>query len=291
MGSPSKTLRRWNKLQAFLALVVLVLTLALIYVGVALPAGLASDQMTLAYGIGSPACFFLFAWRLVAYGQKRGVAATISLAFFDVVAYLSFLGGIIWAFILPVIRQFPATMIIDLFYSPNLPIGVYSLVLGMGLVIVIRALFVPFTRPPSEQAYGQIEAMLAKLNDNIYQMGKKLEDAGDSVDPTMADKVTSMVNELSAVRRELSSIKSSGGIPTGGGGQGASGFRVMAPPQAGVREAPKEVVAVVKNEPLATPQQRTASGKAVPDSMVDNPWLTVLARRGSSKREADGQGQ
>jgi len=144
----------------------------------------------------------------------------------------------------------------------------------------------PFTRPVTEKLYRDIEGSLRELSDAVSQVEHRLQETGNTEDPQIGQKVTSMLNELSAVRKELSSLKGSGvqrETPAA-----FTGFRVLAAPQAQVvkasqtqaERAPKQELTVIRAQAQPVRQQEPA----VPDSMMDNPWLGVLAKRKAAEQ-------
>jgi hypothetical protein len=103
------------------------------------------------------------------------------------------------------------------------------------------------------------------------------------VDPALADKVSSIMSEITAVRKDLSTIKTAGpAVYSAPVASSVSSVRVVAtqapPPR------PREQVAVVRPAPQEVqPRAEGGTGVAVPESAVDNPWLDVLSRRRAKK--------
>jgi len=206
----------------------------------------------------------------------------MALGFLDVLAYLGVIGLTIWTFVFPIAHPFPPDTMLYLFYLPALPIGVYSLAFIWAMLIAVRVVLLPFTRPVSEKLFADIEGSLRKLSEAVSQVDHRLQETGGTEDPQIGQKVTSMLNELSAVRKELSSLKGSGSLqrealPL------FSGFRVLAQPQGQVEassqrpaeQAPKQELTVIQSQGQPVRQREPA----IPDSMTDNPWLSVLAKR------------
>jgi hypothetical protein len=233
-------------------------------------------------GAGVLAGLSLLLLRAGSYREHHSLSGSVALGFLDVLAYLGVIGLAIWTFVFPIAHPFPSDMMLYLFYLPSLPIGVYSLAFIWAMLILVRVVLMPFTRPVTEKLYRDIEGSLRELSDAVSQVEHRLQETGNTEDPQIGQKVTSMLNELSAVRKELSSLKGSGPLQREAP-SAFSGFRVLAEPQGQVvmssqkpsEQAPKQVLTVIR--PQAQPVRQPES--AVPDSMTDNPWLSVLAKR------------
>jgi len=232
---------------------------------------------TVAAGFIAGASLFLL--RTLSYRTKHSNSGSAALAFLDVLAYLGVIGLAMWTFVFPIVHPFPADMMVYLFYIPSLPIGAYSLVFIWAMLVAIRIVLLPFTRPVSERLYDDVEDSLRRLAEAVSQVDRKLEGADGAKDPVLSEKVTSVLSELSAVRRELSSLRGSEAV-----GQGrlpaVSSVRMVEQPRA-VKVLPKEPLKVI--HPSTEP--RSQGGAAVPDSVVDNPWLSVLSRRSAAAQE------
>ena len=236
-------------------------------------------------GAGLLAGFSLFLLRAGSYREHHSLGGSVALGFLDVLAYLGVIGLSIWTFVFPIAHPFPPDTMLYLFYVSSLPIGVYSLAFIWAMLIVVRVVLLPFTRPVTEKLYRDIEGSLRELSDAVSQVEHRLQETGNKGDPQIGQKVTSMLNELSAVRKELSSLKGSGVQRENPAA--FSGFRVLASPQTQVgtasqapaEQAPKRELTVIRTQAKPVRQQEPA----VPDSMTDNPWLGVLAKRKSAE--------
>ena len=155
----------------------------------------------------SLAVLFLFFLRLGAYQTHRSLGGSASLALLDVLAYVGLMGVAVWSFVFPIIHPFPPDMMVDLFYSPALPIGVYSLIFFWAVLIIVRVALVPFTGHPSERPYARRNDSLRKLTDRVSELERNLEEATRAKEPRQDEKMTFMLNEISAVKQELASLK------------------------------------------------------------------------------------
>ena len=264
----------------FLFVLFLLLTGALVYLIAAPYAGVQGEDNGATAVVAALGGLILLAVRFTAYRKLHGPQGSLSLAFLDVLAWIGVVGVLVWSFVFPVLHAFPADTVLYLFYLPQFPIGVYSLTFIWAMLIVLRVVLQPFTKPPTERVYADIESSLRKLTDTVNQVGR-MRGADQKADPALADKVTSIMSEITAVRKELSSIKTTGpAVYTAP--SNVSSLRVMAP-QAKQVVVPKEQVAVVA--PTATAKWTEDAGVSVPESTVDNPWLDVLSKRKAKPEE------
>ncbi|MDG6910198.1 MAG: hypothetical protein JRN08_07490 [Nitrososphaerota archaeon] len=253
----------------------LILTLALIYLIAAPYTGELGDDYAATAGVGGLGGLILLGIRYISYRRAHAPPASLSLAVLDVLAWIGVVGVLVWSFVFPALHAFPAGTILYLFYLPQFPIGVYSLTFIWAMLIVLRVVLQPFTKPPSERVYADIESSLRKLTDTVNQVGNTMRGTDQKVDPALVDKVSSIMSEITAVRKELSNIKTTG--PAAFAAQpNVSSLRVVAP-QAKQAVVPREQVAVARPEPAAA--AAPDAGVSVPDSTVDNPWLDVLTKR------------
>lgn len=271
-----------KSLSAFLLLLSFVLTGGLLYLIIAPDAHLMDADYALTAGVGALGGLALFVMRFVYYRKSHGAPGSLSLAFLDVLAWVGVIGVFVWSFVFPILAPFPTGTILYLFYVSAFPIGVYSLTFLWAMLIVLRVVLQPFTKPPSEKVYADIETSLRKLTDTVNQVGQKMRGTDQKMDPALVDKVSSIMSEITAVRKELSTIKTSG--PTfSTPASNVSSLRVMAPSARVVEPKPKEQVAVVK--PEGTARWTADAGVSVPESTVDNPWLDVLSKRSAKKSQ------
>ena len=265
----------------------LIVNAALIYLVAAPYAGLVANDFALTAGVGALGGLFLLALRYRSYRKARGAAASLSLAFLDVLAWVGVVGVLVWSFVFPALRAFPAGTLLYLFYLPQFPIGVYSLTFVWAMLIVLRVVLQPFTKPPAEKVYADIEASLRKLTETVNQVGQRPKGPDQKPDPALADKVSSIMSEITAVRRELSTIKTAA-PPAYAAAPEASSVRVMAP-QARQAPGPRQEVAVIRAD--TGPRPRRDTGVAVPESAVDNPWLGVLGKRGTKRQQGSAKAE
>jgi hypothetical protein len=271
-------------LGALLLLLFLGSTVALLFLVVAPEAHAMAADYPLTGAVGAFGGLVLLAMRFGAYRKKRGAGASLSLAFLDIMAWVGVIGVLVWSFVFPILAPFPTDTILYLFYLPAFPIGVYSLTFIWAMLIVLRVVLQPFTKPPSEKVYADIETSLRKLTDTVSQVGQRMRGTDQKMDPAFVDKVSSIMSEITAVRHELSTIKTAG--PSGFSvASPVSGTRIWAPQEKAI-VVPRESVAVMRPEASrgATPE----SGVSVPESTIDNPWLDVLSKR-RAKPSKDGQ--
>ena len=275
-----------GKLARLFVVAFLALTVALIYLIAAPYVGQLSNDYGATAGVGAVGGLMLLGLRFSSYRKVHGPSGSLSLAFLDVLAWVGVVGVLVWSFVFPTLHSFPADMTLYLFYLPQFPIGVYSLTFIWAMLIVLRVVLQPFTKPPSERVYADIESSLRKLTDTVNQVGLQMKGTDRKVDPALADKVSSIMSEITAVRRDLSSIKTTGpAVYSAPAAANVPSVRVMAPQP---REAPRprEEVAVARPAPApqdSQPRMEGGTGVAVPESAVDNPWLDVLARRRAKK--------
>ncbi|MDG6988620.1 MAG: hypothetical protein JRN21_04765 [Nitrososphaerota archaeon] len=265
-----------------LTLAFLALTVALLALIIAPVARLMPDDYAATAGVGALAGLSLFGMRFMSYMRKHGLAGAASLAFLDVLAWVGVIGILVWSFVFPVIGAFPAGTMLYLFYIRAFPIGMYSLTFLWAMLVVLRVALQPFTKPPSERVYADIETSLGKLADTVALVGQRMKGPDQKMDPALAEKVSAIMSEVTAVRKELSTIKTTGPAvyaPTPS--PGASSVRVMAP-EARQVALPRERVTVLKPVAEAKREEAPAAASA-PDSTTDNPWLDVLAKRRAKK--------
>ena len=263
-----------------LLVVFVALTAALIYLIAAPYVGQLSNDYGATAAVGALGGLILLGLRYSSYRKVHGPPGSLSLALLDVMAWVGVVGVFVWSFVFPTLHSFPAGMILYLFYLPQFPIGVYSLTFIWAMLIVLRVVLQPFTKPPSERVYADIESSLRKLTDTVNQVGLQMKGNDRKVDPALAEKVSSIMSEITAVRKDLSGIKTSGSaVYSAPAAANVSSVRVMAPQP---RQAPQprdQVVVVRPQAPEVQPRAEGGTGVAVPESTVDNPWLDVLARR------------
>ena len=272
--------RGMSKLTRYVLLVFAALTLALIYLIAAPYAGLLPTDYGATAGVGALGGLVLLGLRYSSYRKVHGPPGSLSLAFLDVMAWVGVVGVLVWSFIFPTIHSFPAGMILYLFYLPQFPIGVYSLTFIWAMLIVLRVVLQPFTKPPSERVYADIESSLRKLTDTVNQVGLQMRGDDRKVDPALAEKVSSIMSEISAVRKDLSGIKTAGpAVYSAPAAANVSSVRVMAPQPRQAQQPREQVVVARPQTPEVQPRAQDGTGVAVPESTVDNPWLDVLARR------------
>ena len=268
----------------FLFVVFLGLTGGLLYLIAAPYVGQLGNDYAETAGVGALGGLILLGLRFMGYRKQHSPQGALSLAFLDVLAWVGLVGVLVWSFVFPILNPFPPGTVLYLFYLPQFPIGVYSLTFVWAMLIVLRVVLQPFTKPPSDRVYADIEASLRKLTDTVNQVGR-IRGADQKADPVLAEKVSSIMNEITAVRKELTTIKTSGPAaypgPTGG-----AGFRVMAPQPRQV-VVPREQVTVVRQAQAEGPRKEApVTGLSAPESTFDNPWLDVLSRRRAKKGEA-----
>jgi hypothetical protein len=272
---------RRRGLGVFLFVVFLGLTAALLYLIAAPYVGQLGNDYAATAGVGGLGGAVLLGLRFVAYRRAHSPAGALSLAFLDVLAWVGVVGVLIWSFVFPILNPFPPSTVLYLFYLPEFPIGVYSLTFVWAMLIVLRVVLQPFTKPPSDRVYADIESSLRKLTETVNQVGR-LRGADQKADPGLADKVSTIISEITAVRKELSTIKTSAPAPYPAG-PGAPGLRVVAPPPKQV-VVPKEQAAAARPSPAeGVPAGAPGAGISTPESTVDNPWLDVLSRRRAKK--------
>ena len=263
-----------------LLVVFVALTAALIYLIAAPYVGQLSNDYGATAAVGALGGLILLGLRYLSYRKVHGPPGSLSLALLDVMAWVGVVGVFVWSFVFPTLHSFPAGMILYLFYLPQFPIGVYSLTFIWAMLIVLRVVLQPFTKPPSERVYADIESSLRKLTDTVNQVGLQMKGNDRKVDPALAEKVSSIMSEITAVRKDLSGIKTSGSaVYSAPAAANVSSVRVMAPQP---RQAPQprdQVVVARPQAPEVQPRAEGGTGVAVPESTVDNPWLDVLARR------------
>jgi hypothetical protein len=263
-----------------LLVVFVALTAALIYLIAAPYVGQLSNDYGATAAVGALGGLILLGLRYSSYRKVHGPPGSLSLALLDVMAWVGVVGVFVWSFVFPTLHSFPAGMILYLFYLPQFPIGVYSLTFIWAMLIVLRVVLQPFTKPPSERVYADIESSLRKLTDTVNQVGLQMKGNDRKVDPALAEKVSSIMSEITAVRKDLSGIKTSGSaVYSAPAAANVSSVRVMAPQP---RQAPQprdQVVVARPQAPEVQPRAEGGTGVAVPESTVDNPWLDVLARR------------
>jgi hypothetical protein len=157
-----------------------------------------------------------------------------------------------------------------------------------ALLVIVRVALGPFTRPPSKKIYEGIESTLQRLSDAVAQVDQKLQTDSESKNPVLLEKVSSLMSELSVVRNELFSMKDTGAL------------RPLAPiaativPSIGVvaeeskplKEAPKPSVKVIVAD--SREERPVSPTPEMPESLTDNPWITVLAERKSKHTQAGG---
>jgi hypothetical protein len=255
-----------------------ILTLALIYLIAAPYTGQLGNDYAATAGVGALGAIVLLGARFMTYRKAHAGRASLSLAVLDVLAWLGVVGVLVWSFVFPALHAFPASTILYLFYLPQFPIGVYSLTFIWAMLIVLRVVLQPFTKPPSEKVYADIESSLRRLTDTVDQVGQKMRGTDQKVDPALVEKVSSIMSEISAVRKELTTIKTTGS-PVYAAPPAPSAVRVVVPQAR--QAAPPRVQATVASAPRTgtAPAPSAAPGDAPPDSTVDNPWLDVLAKR------------
>ncbi|MDG6898603.1 MAG: hypothetical protein JRN24_02585 [Nitrososphaerota archaeon] len=253
------------------------LTIALVYLIAAPYAGVSNEDYATTAGVGALGGLIFLGLRFIAYRKVHGPPASLSLAFLDVLAWIGVVGVLLWSFVFPVLHAFPASTTLFLFYLPQFPIGVYSLTFLWAMLIVLRVVLQPFTKPPSERVYADIETSLKKLTDTVNQVGQQMKGTDQKMDPGLADKVTSIMTEITAVRKELTTIKSTAPASYASPAS-VSGLRVVAP-QGRQVVVPREEVRVVRRVEALGAQPGLQSGIATPESATDNPWLDVLAKR------------
>ena len=263
-----------------LLVVFVALTAALIYLIATPYVGQLSNDYGATAAVGALGGLILLGLRYSSYRKVHGPPGSLSLALLDVMAWVGVVGVFVWSFVFPTLHSFPAGMILYLFYLPQFPIGVYSLTFIWAMLIVLRVVLQPFTKPPSERVYADIESSLRKLTDTVNQVGLQMKGNDRKVDPALAEKVSSIMSEITAVRKDLSGIKTSGSaVYSAPAAANVSSVRVMAPQP---RQAPQprdQVVVARPQAPEVQPRAEGGTGVAVPESTVDNPWLDVLARR------------
>ncbi len=266
-----------------LLVVFVALTLALIYLIAAPYVGQLSNDYAATAGVGALGALVLLGLRYPYYRKVHTPSGSLSIAFLDVMAWVGVVGVLVWSFVFPTLHSFPASMVLYLFYLPQFPIGVYSLTFIWAMLIVLRVVLQPFTKPPSERVYADIESSLRKLTDTVNQVGLQMRGTDRKVDPALADKVSSIMSEITAVRKDLSTIKTAGpAVYSAPAASSVSSVRVVATQASPSR--PREQVTVVRPAPQeAQPRAEGGTGVAVPESAVDNPWLDVLSRRRAKK--------
>jgi hypothetical protein len=183
----------------FVFLLFAVLNVVLIYVLVQSFVG-GGDASLYVITLLSSTGLCLFVFRVGPYRSHHRFPASVSLASFDVLAYIGVLGLSIWGFIYPVLHAVPPSTTLYLFYSPSLPVGVYSMDFIWALPVILRVALEPFARPQSENLYSDIESTLRRLSDAVSQVGQKLQTNGKSEDSVLLKKVSSIMDELSGVR-------------------------------------------------------------------------------------------
>ena len=266
-----------------LFVVFLALTAALIYLVAAPYVGASGEDYAATAGVGAFGGLVLLGLRFLSYRKVHGPPASLSLAFLDVLAWVGVVGVLVWSFVFPVLHAFPASTVLYLFYLPQFPIGVYSLTFIWAMLIVLRVVLQPFTKPPSQRVYADIETSLRRLTDTVNLVGQQMKGTDQKMDPGLADKVSSIMTEIMAVRKELTTIKSAApssySTPSN-----VSSVRTMAP-QAKQVFVPKEAVRVVRPEVRPDNPTGVRQGVSAPESTVDNPWLDVLTKRRSKSEK------
>lgn len=232
--------------------------------------------------LGTLASISIIAWRFLDYRPRQKFTRSVSLALFDYFAYLCLFGIILWGFVLPGVRPTWTTSVIKLFNTPSFSIGVYPLILVMGLGVLSRVLLIPFSRTTKVEAPGQIEAMLGSLNVNISTLGEKLDRTYAEVDPTAAEKVESIANDLLAVKRELAALRGTG-MFSPGAGQPSSMIRAIPPHEPESPNIKRDIANISGKRSPSAREGGQGLGGSVPDSVVDNPWLSVLSMRRVAK--------
>ena len=251
-----------------LMLVFLVFTTVVVYFLVVSWAGMFPAEYPLVEGAAGVAALSLFAHRLRSYGRGHSALGALAYALGDVFVFGGVLAAVAWVFVFPVVHPVP---------GETVAVGVVSLVLISAMVVVLR--FVqPVARTRPDRDYSDIESSMRKLEAAVTHLSGRLPQGESRADSATLERLSTMMSELEAMRKEFSTLRSTAPPP------GARPSTVVYAP-GGVRTAPdfkaqgQEQVAVAPPASALQAPQEEGGGRSVPDSTVGIPWLEVLARR------------
>ena len=264
-GEPSSPRSGRGLLVLFLAFATLTVYLLIgSYIGVA-PVDYTYPEVT-----GLVAVVSLFGYRLLTRRRVPG-KRSIGPVLLDIAVFLGIAGLVVWTFLFPTIYPLPQESTI---------IGVYSLILIAAMIVVLR-FTAPGLRGRSDDSYADIESSLRQLGKAVEQLSRRAPSGEKSADPAVTDRLSAMMGEVAAMKKELSTIKA-GGVPVATY-TNPSAVRVYAPKAVvSPRDpaAPAEpTVPLTVIKPEGNAKWTAEGGVSVPDSTVDNPWLDVLAKR------------
>ena len=222
------------------------------------------------------AALILLVHRLRSYHRNHSALGAIAFAFGDVVVFVGVLAAAAWVFVFPVIHPLP---------SETVAIGVVSLILISAMVMVFR--FVqPITRTVQpDRDYSDIESSIRKLEAAVTHLTGRLPQGESRSDSATLDRLSSMMSELEAMRKEFATIRSSVPPP------GSRPSTVVYSP-GGVRAAPdfkgssSEQVIVARSGGAQPGSPVMGQTPGVPDSTINNPWLDVLNKRRAKQPQA-----
>ena len=230
--------------------------------------GLLPSDYPLAEGAAGLAVVFLLAHRLRAYRPHHSLAGTVAYAFTDLLAFLAMMAFAAWTLVFPLLHPLPSETVV---------VGVVSLVLIAAMVVVLRFVS-PSVRRGPDRTYSEIESSIRQLERAVTMLSGRIPQGETKPDPANSDRLSTMMRELEAMRKEFATMRSSAPPP-------GSPPSTVVYSQGSVRVAsdfkstsggPVAVVQPSVREPPAPVMGQTPG---VPDSTVNNPWLDVLNKR------------
>lgn len=244
--------------------------------------GLGQTSYPVAEGSALVAAVSLFLNRMMTRSPLHTMLRSLLLALADTLVFAGFVGLATWTLVFPLLQPFPSAIVM---------VGVFSLIFTSAMFVVLR--FVqPSQAGRGAGAYSDVEVTLKHLGDAVEELSKRLPHDTRDVDPAVAERISSMMSEVAAMRKEFANLRT--GAPSAGGPA-----YVANPQVSGQREAPtitprqaRPQIEAHRGAPTPRPQvgvpEEAASPplqeggqlvQGVPDSAVDNPWLDVLGRR------------
>ena len=268
--------KKRSVLDDLLMLIFAASTAGVVYLLVVAYAGFLPTDYTLDLAFGAVAVLSLFAHRLRAYHPRHSAPGTLAFAFGDVLIFLGVMAAAAWVFVFPVLHPLP---------GETIAVGVFSLLLISAMVVILR--FVqPITRSQPDREYTDIESSIRKLEVAVTRLSGRLPAGENRPDSATLDRLSAMMSELEAMRKEFATIRTSAPPPS-------SRPSAVVYSAGGVRASPdfstgagRQEVTVVRPASGPPSAPATVLGPPVPDSTVNNPWLDVLARRRTKQPQA-----
>lgn len=233
--------------------------------------GIIPADFPLTTGSSAAAFLVLLVHRSRAYAETRSGLGAAAYALGDAMIYAGLMAAATWVLAFPLVNPLPSETVL---------VGVVSLVIISAFVVVLRFVQPGVVRGP-DRPYSDIESSIKQLEGAVTRLSSRLPQGEAKAEAGSSDRLTAMMGELEAMRKEFAALRASVPPPGARGGTVVFGVSKQREGTAPEPKKAQETVSVVRPEggSAPPPPQEEMTAPSVPDSAVDNPWLNVLAKR------------